>query len=78
VLGDPALLKLFFGADARELATAQLETHRQKLAEYETLAEADTGDTRRGPWQALELRTRHERETVNFWAERAQAGRSEP
>jgi PadR family transcriptional regulator, regulatory protein AphA len=76
VLRDPALLKLFFGADARELATAQLETHRQKLAEYETLAEADTGDTRRGPWLALELGTRHERETVNFWAEQAQADKT--
>lgn len=69
VLRDPALLKLFFGADARELAQAQLETHRQKLAEYEALREADPGDGRRGPWLALELGTRHERETVNFWEE---------
>jgi PadR family transcriptional regulator AphA len=73
VLRDPALLKLFFGADAGELATAQIETHRQKLAEYEALREADPGDGRRGPWLALELGTRHERETVRFWEEQALA-----
>jgi PadR family transcriptional regulator, regulatory protein AphA len=71
LLRDPALLKLFFGADARELANAQLQTHRQKLAEYEALQKADTGDGRRGPWLALALGTRHERETVSFWEEQA-------
>ncbi len=71
VLRDPALLKLFFGADAGELAKAQIETHRQKLAEYEALREADPGAGRRGPWLALELGTRHERETVCFWEEQA-------
>jgi PadR family transcriptional regulator AphA len=69
VLRDPALLKLFFGADARDLAEAQIETHRQKLAEYEALREMDPGNGRRGPWLALELGTRHERETVHFWEE---------
>ncbi len=39
VLRDLALLKLFFGADVRELAEAQVETHRQKLSEYESLGE---------------------------------------
>ncbi len=73
VLRDPALLKLFFGADARTLANAQLPTHRQKLAEYEALLGADTGDGRRGPWLALELGTRHERETARFWEEQAHA-----
>lgn len=76
VLRDPALLKLFFGADASALANAQLQTHRQKLAEYETLREADTGDGRRGPWLALELGTRHERETVRFWEEQARTKKS--
>jgi DNA-binding PadR family transcriptional regulator len=71
VLRDPALLKLFFGADTGELAEAQVETHRQKLAEYEALRDADRGDGRRGPWLALELGTRHERETVRFWEEQA-------
>lgn len=73
VLRDPALLKLFFGADARALATAQLQTHRQKLADYEALRQGDTGDGRRGPWLALELGIRHERETVRFWEEQARA-----
>jgi DNA-binding PadR family transcriptional regulator len=71
VLRDLALLKLFFGADARELAEIQLETHRQKLAEYKALGELDTGAGQRGPWLALELGTRHERETVRFWSEHA-------
>jgi DNA-binding PadR family transcriptional regulator len=73
VLRDPALLKLFFGADPRALANAQLQTHRQKLAEYETLRDADTGDGHRGPWLALQLGIRHERETVRFWEEHARA-----
>jgi PadR family transcriptional regulator, regulatory protein AphA len=73
VLRDPALLKLFFGGDARSLAEGQLPTHRQKLAEYERLREADPGDGRRGPWLALELGIRHERETVGFWEEQARA-----
>jgi PadR family transcriptional regulator, regulatory protein AphA len=72
VLRDPALLKLFFGADARELAQAQIETHRQKLAEYEALRHTDPGDGPRGPWLALELGTRHERETLRFWEEQTQ------
>jgi PadR family transcriptional regulator AphA len=77
VLRDPALLKLFFGADARELAAAQLETHRQKLAEYEALGAQDPGTGFRGPWLALELGTRHERETVEFWAEQLKASGSD-
>jgi PadR family transcriptional regulator AphA len=76
VLRDPALLKLFFGADAPTLANAQLQTHRQKLAEYEALRGADTGDGRRGPWLALELGIRHERETVRFWEEQADGHRA--
>jgi PadR family transcriptional regulator, regulatory protein AphA len=73
VLRDLALLKLFFGADTRELAEAQLETHQRKLAEYEALAARDTGEGQRGPWLALDLGTRHERETVRFWAEQARS-----
>ena len=73
VLRDLALLKLFFGADPRELAEAQLETHRQKLAEYEALRERTTEQDPLGPRLALDLGTRHERETVSFWTEHAQA-----
>jgi PadR family transcriptional regulator AphA len=72
VLRDLALLKLFFGADIQGLAEAQAETHTQKLAEYKALSELDTGEGRRGPWLALELGTRHERETVRFWSDQLQ------
>ena len=71
VLRDPALLKLFFGADAHDLAEGQLATHRQKLAEYEAYAALDPGTGPRGPWQALDLGIRHERETISFWEEQA-------
>lgn len=72
VLRDLALLKLFFGADAHALAEVQLETHRQKLAEYETLMEQTVDYSSAGPRLALDLGTRHERETVSFWREQAQ------
>jgi PadR family transcriptional regulator AphA len=72
MLRDLALLKLFFGADAHALAEVQLETHRQKLAEYETLMEQTVDYSSAGPRLALDLGTRHERETVDFWAEQAQ------
>jgi PadR family transcriptional regulator AphA len=71
MLRDLALLKLFFGADPGELAAVQLETHRQKLAEYEALLGALTEQAPTGARLALELGTRHERETVDFWAEQA-------
>jgi PadR family transcriptional regulator, regulatory protein AphA len=76
VLRDLALLKLFFGADVQELAKTQLETHRQRLAEYEALHEqmlASQGPA--GPRLSLELGIRHERETVSFWAEHAQTSK---
>jgi PadR family transcriptional regulator, regulatory protein AphA len=71
MLRDLALLKLFFGADPHALAEAQLETHRQRLAEYEALLAQSTADGPIGPRLALELGLRHERETVDFWAEQA-------
>jgi PadR family transcriptional regulator AphA len=78
MLRDLALLKLFFGADARELAEVQLETHRQKLSEYETLLEQTAAYGSAGPRLALDLGTRHERETVGFWTEQAQPDKQEP
>ena len=69
MLRDPALLKLFFGADRHQLAEVQFETHRQKLAEYEAIREQLTDEAPIGPRLALELGIRHERETVNFWGE---------
>lgn len=73
VLRDLALLKLFFGANPRELAEVQVQTHRQKLSEYEALREQTSEADPLGPRLALELGTRHERETFSFWAERARA-----
>ncbi len=73
MLRDPALLKLFFGADLHRLAEVQLQTHRQKLTDYEAIRGQIPTEAPLGPRLALELGIRHERETVNFWAEQAQA-----
>ncbi len=78
MLRDLALLKLFFGANAGELAEVQLETHRQKLTEYEALLEQSAEYASFGPRLALELGTRHERETVGFWAEQTQSANKQP
>jgi DNA-binding PadR family transcriptional regulator len=77
VLRDLALLKLFFGANVRELAAVQLDTHRQKLAEYDALRALDPGTGPRGAWLALDLGIRHERETVEFWAGHARTAAEE-
>jgi PadR family transcriptional regulator, regulatory protein AphA len=66
-LRDPALLKLFFGADPAALAQTRLVAHRAKLAEYERLKQRDPGDGPRGPWLALESGIGHEREWIRFW-----------
>jgi PadR family transcriptional regulator, regulatory protein AphA len=73
-LRDPGLLRLFFGAKPAALATARLQSHRAKLAEYEAQAALDRGDGLRGPWLALEAGLRHEREWVRFWGELAGEG----
>lgn len=78
MLRDLALLKLFFGADVPALAQVQLETHRQRLAEYEALHEHMTGPGPAGPRLSLELGIRHERETVEFWQEHAAQHRQDP
>jgi PadR family transcriptional regulator, regulatory protein AphA len=70
-LREPALLKLFFGADPRRLAAAQLPAHREKLAEYEAIRDAMPEEVPDGPRQALAMGIRHEREFVRFWEELA-------
>ncbi len=77
-LRDLALLKLFFGADIADLADVQLETHRQRLAEYEALRAQTNDDAPLGPRLALDLGISHERGTVAFWEERARADRKVP
>jgi DNA-binding PadR family transcriptional regulator len=73
-LREPGLLKVFFGADPREVARVQLELHRAKLAEYEERARHDPGTGPRGPWITLQAGIRHSKEWVAFWEELAKGG----
>jgi DNA-binding PadR family transcriptional regulator len=66
-LRDAGLLRLFFGADPRALASARLQAHRAKLAEYEELHAQASGMEPSGPLLALEAGIGHEREWVRFW-----------
>lgn len=66
-LRDLGLLKLFFGADPRALAAAQLEAHRAKLDEYEALRAAAGDPMPEGPSLALDAGLKHERVYVEFW-----------
>lgn len=65
-LRDAGLLKLFFGAEPEALAEIQLEAHRARLAEYESIA-ATSADMPRGMWLTLESGIGHEREYIRFW-----------
>jgi DNA-binding PadR family transcriptional regulator len=67
-LRDLGLLKLFFGADPKAIATAQLEAHRAKLAEYEALRAGPGEPMPSGPSLALDAGLEHERVYVEFWA----------
>jgi PadR family transcriptional regulator, regulatory protein AphA len=73
-LREPALLKLFFGADPAGLAAAQLPANRARLAEYERIRDSMSEHVPAGPRQALELGIRVERETIAFWEELAGDG----
>jgi DNA-binding PadR family transcriptional regulator len=66
-LREPALLKLFFGADPKRLAAAQLPAHRARLEEYEAIRDGMPDDVPPGPRQALEVGIRYEREFIDFW-----------
>jgi DNA-binding PadR family transcriptional regulator len=66
-LRDIGLLKLFFGADPRTIAAAQLTAHREKLAEYEALHAAGADSVPEGPRLALESGIAHEQVYVEFW-----------
>jgi PadR family transcriptional regulator, regulatory protein AphA len=73
-LREPALLKLFFGADPPGLAEAQLPENRARLAEYERIRDSMPDDIPPGPRKALELGIKVERETIAFWEELAGDG----
>ncbi len=66
-LRDPGLLKLYFGADPQKLAQTQLAAHREKLAEYERMAQQAPDPMSSGPRMTLEAGIGHEREWVAFW-----------
>jgi PadR family transcriptional regulator AphA len=70
-LRDPGILRLFFGGNPERLARAQLSTHRQRLAELESLAEAMAGQPGipRGFRLTVAAGLGHEREWVRFWGQ---------
>jgi len=68
---EPALLKLFFGADPRKLAGAQLAAHRRRLAEYEEIRDRIPPQAAQGNLLALEAGIRHEHTWIEFWRELA-------
>jgi PadR family transcriptional regulator, regulatory protein AphA len=70
-LREPAVLKLFFGADPKQLAAAQVEANRARLAEYEAIRDAMSPDVPPGPRQALEMGIRVEQAAIEFWEELA-------
>jgi PadR family transcriptional regulator, regulatory protein AphA len=70
-LREPALLKLFFGADPKALAASQVPANRARLAEFEAIRDSMPDDVPDGPRQALEMGIRFERAAIAFWEELA-------
>jgi len=70
-LRDPGLLKLFFGADPKALAEAQVPVHQRKLAGYEELLTEMGAGIPAGIRLSLESGIGHEREWVRFWSKLA-------
>ncbi len=66
-LRDLALLKLFFGADRRELARGQIEAHEAKLAAYEEIRDTMPDDVPEGPRLVLEAGIGGERAAIAYW-----------
>jgi PadR family transcriptional regulator AphA len=76
-LRDPGLLRMFFGADPKQLAEAQIPAHRRKLSEYEDLLEQIGEDVPAGMRLSLEAGIAHEREWVRYWSRLAGEPRSD-
>jgi PadR family transcriptional regulator AphA len=70
-LREPALLRLFFGADPKRLAAVQIPANTARLAEYEAIRDSMPEDVPPGPRQALEMGIRFERAALAFWEELA-------
>lgn len=68
-LREPALLKLFFGADQSLLAGTQLAAHRRRLSDYETLSKTIPKMATEANRLTLEAGIGHEREWIRFWEE---------
>jgi DNA-binding PadR family transcriptional regulator len=73
-LREPALLKLFFGADPVELGEAQVAANRARLAEYERIRDTMPDEVPAGPRTALEAGIRVEKAMIGFWEELAAEG----
>lgn len=73
-LRDPGLLKLYFGADPKALATTQAAAHWSQLRAYEQRKATDDGGEPRGPWLTLEAGIAHERVWVEYWESLAKTG----
>ncbi|MEA2409225.1 MAG: hypothetical protein QOE69_3344 [Thermoleophilaceae bacterium] len=71
-LREPALLKLFFGADPQQIAAVQIPANQKRLAEYEAIRDTMPDDVPPGPRQALEMGIRFERAAIAFWEELAE------
>ena len=71
-LREPALLKLFFGADPKALAAAQIPANRARLAEYEEIRDSMPHDLPAGPRQSLEMGIRFVRARIAVWEELAE------
>lgn len=67
-LRDHALLKVFFGADPRAMAAAQLPAHERQLAVYEELRNSVGEAMPTGPGITLEAGIASERIWVEFWS----------
>jgi PadR family transcriptional regulator AphA len=68
-LRDPGLLKLGFGTDPKKLAQAQLEAHKRRLAELQSMhAQMKVAGAPENQRMVLEAGIGHEREYVRFWS----------
>ena len=73
---DPAILKLFLGADPKMLAEAQLPAHEARLAHYkemQKLAELAKEGMPEGMKRALDAGVALEHEVVRFWRRLAES-----
>lgn len=65
---EPAMLKLFFGADPKAMAPDQLARHRERLALYRALRDELAKDPgARGAVLTLDAGIRHSQVWVEYW-----------